>query len=186
MSEEIKDLIVLAKSGNNVAIDEILKKYKHLVLAISRKYYLLGGDREDLVQDGMIGLFKAINTFDIGKSDNFKNYAMRIVEREMISAIRRENANKNRILDESVLLDDVELLHGDNYPEIDIITKESYKELSDEILSVLSSLERKVVTLYLKGYQYLDIAKKLNKTPKSIDNALTRIKSKLKYLKERL
>ena len=186
MSEEIKDLIVLAKNGDSVAIDEILNRFKHLVLAISRKYYLLGGDREDLVQEGMIGLFKAINTFDTNKSDNFKSFAMRIVDREMISAIRRENANKNRILDESVLLDDVELLHEENYPEVDIISKESYKELSDEILHALSPLERKVVTLYLKGYQYVDIAKKLNKSPKSIDNALTRIKSKLKYLKERL
>lgn len=186
MSEEIKDLIIQAKTGNSEAIDDILKKYKHLVSAISRKYYLLGGDRDDLVQEGMIGLFKAINTFDFEKNDNFKTFAMRIVEREIISAIRRENANKNRVLDESMLLDDVELLHGDNYPERDVLTEESYRELSDQIYKSLSTFEIKVVKLFLKGYAYTDIAKFLNKTPKSIDNALTRIKSKLKYLKERL
>lgn len=186
MSEDIKDLLIIAKNGDSDAVNQILNKYKHLVSAISRKYYLLGGDREDLVQEGMIGLFKAINTFDFEKNDNFKNFALRVVEREIISAIRRENAGKNRMLDESVLVDDIEVLHGNTYPEKDIITEESYKELSEEILKTLSSLEVKVVRLYLKGYVYTDIAKMLDKTPKSIDNALTRIKSKLRYLKERL
>jgi len=186
LSENINELLIAAKNGDNTAVNEILINYKHLVAAISRKYYLLGGDREDLVQEGMIGLFKAINSFDNSKNDSFKNYAMKIVEREIISAIRRENANKNRVLDESVLIEDIELLHNDNDPETDIITEENCKELSGEILQVLSGLEKKVVKLYLKGYLYTDIAKMLGKTPKSIDNALTRIKSKLRYLKERL
>lgn len=180
------ELLLMAKKGNEEAIDTLLNNYKQLVVLISRKYYLLGGESEDIIQEGMIGLFKAINTFDSTKSEFFKNYAAKVVEREIISAIRRENANKNRVLDESILVDDVEQLHGENYPEADILTEESYKELSNEILDHLSGLEKKVVELYLQGYSYVDISKILKKSNKSIDNALTRIKSKLKYLKERL
>jgi len=186
LSEITKETIVLAQKGDSSAINIILNEYKSLVSSISRKYYLLGGDSEDLIQEGMIGLFKAINAFDFNKNDNFKNFAMRVVEREIISAIRRENANKNKVLDESVLIDDIDYIHEDNYPELNIITEESYKELSVEILKNLSELERKVVKLYLKGFGYVDIAKVLKKSPKAIDNALTRIKNKLRYLKERL
>lgn len=181
-----KELIVLAKSGDNNAIDEILKSLKPLVSAISRKYYLLGGDSEDLVQEGMIGLFKAINAFDYSKNDNFKNFAMKIVEREIISAIRRESSSKNRVLDESVFVEDLEQLCGESYPEDEFLVEESYKEFSEEIYKNLSPLEKKVLKLFLKGYLYTDIAVVLKKKPKAIDNALTRIKSKLKYLKERL
>ena len=186
MSDNIKELILLAKSGDNDAMNQIFNMNKHLVSTISRKYFLLGGDKEDLLQEGMIGLFKAINSFDFEKNDNFKSYAVKVVEREIISAIRKENAGKNRVLDESVLVDDIELLRGDNYPEMDIISQENYKELSAEILDHLSSFEKSVVNYFLKGYSYIDIAKVLGKSPKSIDNALTRIKGKLSYLKERL
>lgn len=186
MIDNEKEVLELAKNGDGEAINSLLNNYKQLVVLISRKYYLLGGESEDIIQEGMIGLFKAINTFDNTRSEHFKNYATKVVEREIISAIRRENANKNRVLDESMLIEDVELLHGENYPEADIITEESYKELSSEIYNHLSGLEKKVVKFYLQGYSYIDIAKLLNKSSKSIDNALTRIKTKLKYLKERL
>ena len=186
MSEITKDIISLAQKGDSASINIILNEYKSLVSSISRKYYLLGGDSEDLIQEGMIGLFKAINSFDFNKNDNFKGFAMRVVEREIISAIRRENANKNKVLDESVFIDDIDYIHEDNYPELNIISEESYKELSVEVLKNLSELERKVVKLYLRGFGYIDIAKALKKSPKAIDNALTRIKNKLRYLKERL
>ena len=134
----------------------------------------------------MIGFFKAINVFDFEKNDNFISFAITLIEREIVSAIRHNNSHKNAPLSESVLVEDNDILPGEGCPEEDILGFESLKELNDEINSCLSLFERQVVKHYLKGYSYIDIAKILNKSSKSIDNALNRIKHKLSYLKERL
>lgn len=182
----IEDIEVLkkAKSGDDVATDKILGDYKHVVTAIARRFYLMGGDRDDLIQEGMIGLFKAINSFDLSKNVPFKNYASRIIEREMISAIRRENTNNNQILDES--LDIIDNLSDGESPEREYLSEENIQEFTKEMKKVLSPFEIDVVNLYLKGYTYIDIAKMLDKSNKSIDNALFRIKNKLTNLRGNL
>ena len=107
-----------------------------------------------------------------------------LIQREIVSAIRRANSNNNQLMSDSVYLDDTEFLSNNNTPELDIISEETCNEINSEITKHLSQFENLVVKYYLKGYTYTDIAKILNKTPKAIDNALSRIKSKLKYLKE--
>lgn len=184
MKNEI-ELIKLAQEGDSDAMQKILDQNKYLVMAIARKYYLIGGEKEDVIQEGMIGFFKAINTFDFNKNDNFKGYATSLIVREIISAIRRANTGNNSILNESVSFDD-NLISALNHPEKYVIDEENYNEINDEIYKLLSPFESMVVKNYLKGYNYIDIATILDKDPKSIDNALSRIKSKLKHLKEKI
>ena len=186
MKEKEIELLKRAKQGDTEAIDELLVVNKHLVVAIARKYYLLGGDKEDLIQEGMIGLFKAISSFDLSRSDNFNSYAITLIEREIISAIRRANTGSQHFLSDSVFVDTEDEFTNDFSPESDLISEENIDELTHEIYGQLSSFERSVVEYYLKGYSYVDIAKILDKPSKSIDNALSRIKNKLNYLKERL
>ena len=153
------ELLISAKNGNANAINQILIDNKSLVNQIARKYFLLGGDRDDVLQEGMIGLFNAINSYDEKKNDNFKNYASRVVEREIINAIRKENTRKNSVLNSSVITDISDYLHEENYPELDIIAEENNLELLGKINSDLSEFEKTVVKLFLEGYTYLDIAK---------------------------
>ncbi|MGN0960728.1 MAG: sigma-70 family RNA polymerase sigma factor [Christensenellales bacterium] len=186
MKEEI-ELLRKAKTGSQEAINEIMSLRKNLVVSIARKYYLMGGDKEDLIQEGMIGLFKAITYFDESKNDNFASFAVTIIEHEIINAIRKANSGSQQFLSESILLSDDEVLSSDELtPENNFISEESTVELTNEIYDKLSKFERLVVDYYLKGYSYTDIAKLLGKPSKVIDNALTRIKKKLEYLKERL
>lgn len=181
-----KELFKKVRNGESCAVDDLLVMYKHLVVSIARKYYLIGGDKEDLIQEGMIGLFKAITSFDEEKNNNFVPYAIMLIEREIISAIRRANSGSQQFLSESILVDNEDELTDNAYPESDLIEEENKIELTNEIFDKLSSFEKQVVEYYLKGYNYMDISKLLGKPSKSIDNALLRIKKKLNYLKERL
>lgn len=186
MIEKEIELLRRAKSGDTNAIDELLSINKHLVVSVSRKYYLLGGDKEDLIQEGMIGLFKAISSFDESKSDNFSLYAITLIEREIISAIRRANSGSQHFLSDSVFVESEDEFSDNFSPESDLISEENVDELTSEIQTHLSKFEKQVMMYFLKGYNYVDIAKILGKPNKSIDNALSRIKTKLSYLKERL
>lgn len=201
-TEYLNQLLALAKSGNEEAMEELFIKYKSIVTKTSRKYFLMGGENEDLISEGLIGLYKAIISFDDTKNDNFPAYAKTIIERKMISAIKSDNAQKNLMLNESFKLnnqgsiileniagyDDDETIQftissNKQSPETVILSKERTREMLSEIRGVLSPFEIKVIRLYLKGLNYTDIAKILNKSAKSIDNALNRIKTKLKFLK---
>ena len=186
MKENEFELLGLARSKDAGAIEQVLAKYKHLVVSIARKYFLIGGDKEDLIQEGMMGLSRAINSFDESKSDNFSGYATMLIEREIISAIRSANAGNQQALNEGIFIDNDDELGDATCPESDFINEESTFELTNEIMGKLSKFEKVVVEYYLKGYTYLDIAKITEKQPKAIDNALSRIKKKLEYLKERL
>ena len=147
----------------------------------------MGGDKEDLIQEGMIGLFKAITNFDVAKNDNFTAYAVRIIEHEIINAIRRANSGNQQFFSESILISDDDFISSEELtPESRFISQENTIEITKEINDKLSKFERLVMDYYLKGYSYTDIAKVIHKPSKSIDNALSRIKKKLEYLKERL
>lgn len=187
MNKEEIELLASAKLGNAMAIDNLLNNYKWLVSSIARKYYLMGGEQEDLTQEGMIGLFRAITTFDIERGVVFETFAGKLIERSIIDAVKRDNSHSQQFLSDSIFVDnDDTLVASDMSPEGSFISRESTLELTAEIDNKLSPLERDVVKYYLKGYNYKDIGKKLGKTSKAIDNTLTRIKKKLGYLKERL
>lgn len=185
-----KDLIVLAKSGDERALDELYDKYKHNILLIAKKYYLNDGNNDDIVQEGMLGFLKAINTFD-GDKGNFYSYLIKLVEQQIINAIKKSNALKNAPLNERYNLNNQGELEIDESekvlgipndtlsPESTVLMEENHKELADMMTDKLSAFEREVLQLYLSGFSYHDIIKKLDVSYKSVDNALNRVKIKL-------
>lgn len=187
-----REIISLAQKGDNNAIDDLFSRYKKLVVGRARKYYLVGGDIDDLVQEGMVGFLKAINTFDEKKGE-FSSYAKRLINNEIINMIKKSNAKKQTLFNEHLELnnqgeivvdEDVSVGISDNIsPESEFLRQEKYENLLNEIHSHLSEWEKSVLDLYLEGYTHSEIQKTLNTTYKSIDNALTRIKNKLKSLR---
>lgn len=179
MTEE--ELIKKAKSGNTEAIDLIMSKYKFLAKTISRKYFLIGGEKEDLAQEGMIGLYKAILSYSDEKG-TFKSFARLCVESQIQSAIKKANRKKHQMLNNFLSIEDesTQALLPKHSPEQFLAEKETQEERFRKINEILSPLERKVLNLYLEGLSYAEIASKLKITTKSVDNAISRIKIKLK------
>ena len=176
-----KELLEKAKT-DKVAVEELLKKYKNIVLKIARHYFIVGGDIDDLMQEGMIGLYQAINTYDESKEASFKTFAMLCIKRRILTAIKKANAKKNQIF--LYLVDNDSLVFFDKpsnreNPEINYISKENFDYINEAIHKKLSKLEQKVLKLYLAGESYIEIAQKLKIEKKSVDNALARIRHKL-------
>ena len=197
VTKELSDeeLASLAQNNDEMAVNTLLKKYKSLVNQIARSYFLTGGDMEDIVQEGMIGLYKAIMHFKSTKSASFKTFASTCIKNQVQSAVRVASSEKNKVLSSAIpIIDQLnsdeegekEIIFPSDLPSPDekLIEKESLKEIMTKIKETLSSLELKVLTLYLKGYSYNEIAKISNLNKKSIDNALTRIKNKLSFLRQ--
>lgn len=185
------ELVKLAKTDNE-ALETLFNRYKIMLNAICRSYYLINGDDDDVMQEGMIGLFKAINTFN--ESYVFSSFAYRCIKNSIISAIKKSNTNKNKALNNFVSLsgsveDDIDksaiVSAGANHnPEFTFINSEAEKELRSKISELLTSLELEILRLYLDGYSYQDIASNLHKNVKSVDNAIQRIRKKLAELKK--
>lgn len=197
VTKELSDeeLAGLAQNNDEMAVNTLLKKYKSLVNQIARSYFLTGGDMEDIVQEGMIGLYKAIMHFKNTKSASFKTFASTCIKNQVQSAVRVASSEKNKVLSSAIPIidqlnsdeeDEKEIIFPSDLPSPDekLIEKESLKEIMTKIKETLSSLELKVLSLYLKGYSYNEIAKISNLNKKSIDNALTRIKNKLSFLRQ--
>lgn len=195
MNNEL-ELIKLAKGGDNKSLDELYGKYKHNILLIAKKYYLNDGNNDDIVQEGMMGFLKAINTFDEHKG-NFYSYLTLLVEQQIINAVRKSHNLKNTPLNERYNLNnqgELELGSGEDKvlgipsdtlsPESRVIMEEDRKELDEMMSDKLSEFEREVLELYLSGDSYCDIIEKLNVNYKSVDNALSRVKAKLHNLKK--
>lgn len=193
---EEQELLNRAKKGDELAMEGLFDKYKNLVTIISRKYFLQGGELADIIQEGMIGLYKAVHSYDVEKGIPFKAYAKTCIERNIINEVKRGSSLKNSPLNDTAMSldgqghmisedDDVEfvLISDQETPENKLLDREQAKILVADIRKQLSNYELNVLRLYTKGYSYMDIAKKLEKQPKSIDNALKRIKTKLSYLK---
>lgn len=192
-------LIIDAKNGDQYAIEQILTSRKQLVNSVVRKYFLIGGDIDDLIQEGMIALYNAILTYDKSKNSSFDAYAYMLVERNIITQIKKANSKKNLPLNEAFMVNNQGTISFDDNnedvgymisslepnPENELLDNDSYNELLDKIKNALSPYENEVLGYYLQGYNYNDIAVKLDVTPKSIDNALTRIKNKLNFLKSK-
>ena len=180
-------LAVLAKA-DAFALETLLERYKKAVKATARQYFLAVGEEDDLIQEGTIGLFKAINTFD-GVSA-FKNYAFTCIKSGIISAVRKSTSGKNKPLIYYVPIyvgedeDKNSLIKGEVVdPEEEYINSETAKEFMDKIKAALSEYEYHILTMYLDGYSYTDIAKAYGKNVKSVDNAVQRIRKKIAKVK---
>lgn len=194
MSDE--ELVLRAQKGNSDAELEIYSRYKNLLLKICRGYFLVDGSIEDLVQEAMIGLFKAIKSFSRQKEVSFATYAGLCVKRQVQTAVKKATSQKNLILSSALPLigqsDDDEdgsseiiIPSSDPLPDEILISKETVTQIKLEIKKRLSAMEQKVLSRYLRGESYAEISKLTGLTNKSIDNALTRIKKKLEFLKNK-
>ena len=187
-----EQLAELSAEGDKQATEHLLAKYKNLVRARAKDYFLAGADREDLVQEGMIGLFKAIRDFDITKQASFLGFAEVCVKRQLITAVKTATRQKHMPLNSYVSLnqpvyeDETERTLVDMLaeresvdPEEMFLRREKAEAMETEIAQKLSGLEQSVLSLYLSGMNYQEIAVELARPSKSIDNALQRIKRKL-------
>mgnify|MGYP001244314996 CR=1 FL=1 len=196
---EDERVVELVHQGDTDALDYLIHKYRQFVRSKARSYFLIGADREDIVQEGMIGLFKAIRDFRDDKLTSFKAFAELCVTRQIITAIKTATRQKHIPLNSYVSLDKpvfdeesdrtlLDVLSGTGTldPEELIINKEDYGHIEVKMNELLSDLERRVLALYLDGQSYQEISGELNRHVKSIDNALQRVKRKLeKYLEDR-
>lgn len=187
------------RDGNEQALEHLINKYKNFVRAKARSYFLIGADREDIVQEGMIGLYKAIRDFKGDKLASFKAFAELCITRQIITAIKTATRQKHIPLNSYVSLDKpiydeesdrtlLDVICGTEVsdPEEMMINQEDYEQLEVMMTALLSDLEQKVLSLYLDGRSYQEIAVDLDRHVKSIDNALQRVKRKLeRYLELR-
>lgn len=190
-----EEIIRLIHKGDEFASEYIIVKYKDLVKIKSRTYFIIGADKEDIVQEGMIGLFKAIRDFNPDKNVSFFSFAELCITRQIITAIKSANRQKHVPLNSYVSLNkqvfntDMEKAYIDfladkknTNPEELIIDQEERDFIKNNISGVLSDFEFNVLSLYLKDKSYLEISQALSKTEKSIDNALQRIRKKVEKL----
>ena len=189
----------LSREGDVLAEEYLLDKYKNFVRSKARSYFLIGADHEDIVQEGMIGLYKAIRDFRPEKLSSFRAFAELCVTRQIITAIKTATRQKHIPLNSYISLNkplydeesertlmDVIVEGHDSNPEDIFINRESLGNISAKMNEILSGLERDVLEAYLDGKSYQEIAEQLGRHAKSIDNALQRVKRKLeKYLKEK-
>ena len=194
-----EDIVGEAKDGNNIALEFLILKYKNFVKAKARSYFLIGADREDIIQEGMIGLYKAIRDFRGDKLSSFRAFAELCITRQIITAIKTATRQKHIPLNSYVSLNKpiydedsdrtlLDVLSGTKItdPEELMINREEYSDIEYKMGEILSDLEWKVLTLYLEGKSYQEIAEDLERHVKSIDNALQRVKRKLeRYLQVR-
>lgn len=205
MQEEIEDqhpncheqdldyeLVDMAKQGDKYAINKLIEKYSIMVKAKAKTYFLVGADKEDIIQEGLIGLYKAIRDYDEDKTCSFRYFADICVTRQIITAIKTATRQKHIPLNTYISLNrpmfeeesertlyDMVTTSLDNDPEGLVIDKEAYKDMENRIKKTLSKFEEEVFIRYLSGQSYSDIAISLSKDAKSVDNAIQRVKKKL-------
>ena len=185
-----EQLIRLLRGGDRAIIDYLMEKYKGMVRKEAKAMYLLGGESDDLIQEGMIGLFKAVQNYDADQDSSFYSFAKLCVTRQLYSAIEASRRKKHIPLNSYVslyenendeentnLLDTIEAGKESN-PEQAFLSKENVRMLEKELGENLSDLEKRVLYLHLLGTDYRTIAKLLDKSPKTVDNAIQRIKAK--------
>lgn len=191
-----EELLALLRGGDQEAERELYERYKQTVRSRARTYFLIGADHEDLVQEGMIGLYRAVLEYDPEKAASFHTFADLCITRQILTAIKRASRKKHGPLNsyvslnrpvfekesEVTLLDMVQNLRVSD-PEEQYIGQENCEQLLCIIREQLSDLERRVLGLYLEGRSYQEIAELLHKTPKAIDNAIQRVKRKLEPLR---
>lgn len=188
---ENEELVKLIKTGNEDALEELIHRFKPHLNRLSRSYFLFGGEEEDIKQEAMIGLYSACLSYKEDMKCSFNSFASLCMKRRILSAIKKANRNKNKALNESVSIHtkldntyEVELYLPQYVfnPDEKFEENENYEEIKEKIVKTLSKLELKILSFFLKGLSYDEISKALNITKKSVDNALSRIKTKLKFL----
>lgn len=191
-----EQLVELVHKGNSEALDFVIHKYRNFVRAKARSYFLIGADKEDIVQEGMIGLYKAVRDYKGDKLSTFRAFAELCITRQIITAIKTATRQKHIPLNSYVSLDKpiydeesdrtlMDVLTGTKVsdPQELIINREQFTSIEGKVNELLSDLERRVLALYLDGRSYQEISEELNRHVKSIDNALQRVKRKLeRYL----
>lgn len=184
---------------NSDALEFLIERYRNFVRAKARSYFLIGADREDIIQEGMIGLYKAVRDYRTDKLASFKGFAELCITRQMITAIKTATRQKHIPLNSYISLDkpiyddesertllDIITSTAPSDPQVLIVNREEYADIENKMDEILSDLERKVLALYLDGRTYQEISDDLDRHVKSIDNALQRVKKKLeRYLEAR-
>ena len=188
-----EQIVTEIKQGDEYALSYLLEKYKELVNMKVGKYFMVGAEKEDIMQEGMIGLYKAIKNFDTQKQNSFKTFANLCIERQLITAIKTSNRQKHMPLNSYLSLnmaaydnnedDSVELMDTFNSNTIEdpletIMKKEYYEQIHNNIEKSLSKFEKQVLDRFMKGESYNVIAKRLDSPVKSVDNAIQRIRKK--------
>lgn len=196
-----EELIARSREGDQAAVDALMTKYKGMVLGKAKSMFILGGDSDDLIQEGMLGLFKAVRDYDSGRDASFRTFAQLCVTRQLYTAVTASGRKKHLPLNSAISLsqtaqndsdDDeqtdglINILPADESfnPEEYLIGRESLERLEEWIEQELSTFERQVLELRLTGLGYVEIAHVLNRDEKSTDNALQRIRNKLRKWKE--
>lgn len=196
---EDEELVWRAKAGDEAALEFLINKYKNFVRAKARTYFLVGADREDIIQEGMIGIYKAIRDYRSDRLASFRAFAELCITRQIITAIKTATRQKHIPLNSYVSLNkpvfdeesertlmDIVVPGAVTDPEALLISQEEVADIEGKMDELLSPLEKEVVVLYLEGKSYVEIAKQLNRHVKSVDNALQRVKRKLEsYLEKR-
>ena len=172
------ELIALYKKGDVVAFETIYDRYRNLIKAIVRPFFLVGGDSDDLIQEGFLGLLKAVNTYDESKLATFSSFAYTCISSSVKTAVKRDLSKKNLPLNSAISIEGLEIVSIDD-PESQVIRSELSKELSQRLKSELSAFEFKILKLWLGGASYAEISEQIGKPAKSVDNAVQRIKKKL-------
>jgi RNA polymerase sporulation-specific sigma factor len=194
-----EEVVEFAREGDDSALEYLINKYRNFVRAKARSYFLIGADREDIIQEGMIGLYKAIRDFRMDKLSSFRAFAELCITRQIITAIKTATRQKHIPLNSYVSLNKpiydedsdrtlLDVISGSKItdPEELIISREEFDDIEEKMGEILSSLEWKVLMSYLEGKSYQEIAEDLKRHVKSIDNALQRVKRKLeRYLEKR-
>lgn len=194
-----EDIVVIANNGDTLAQEYLIEKYKNFVRAKARSYFLIGADKEDIIQEGMIGLYKAIRDFRADKLSSFRAFAELCITRQIITAIKTATRQKHIPLNSYISLNKpiydedsdrtlLDVISGTRItdPEELVISQEEFDNIEAKMSEILSSLEWKVLMYYLEGKSYQEIANDLGRHVKSIDNALQRVKHKLeRYLESR-
>lgn len=187
-----EELVNAAKCGDNLAMEFLLNKYKNFVRIKAKSYFLIGADREDIIQEGMIGLYKAVRDFRADKLSSFRAFAELCITRQIITAIKTATRQKHIPLNQYISLNkpiydedsertllDVMASAKMSDPEELVITQEVSEDIKERIQENLSDLESQVLLSYLEGKSYQEMARDLNRHVKSIDNALQRVKRKI-------
>lgn len=194
-----EEIVEFARDSNDIALEYLINKYRNFVRAKARSYFLIGADREDIIQEGMIGLYKAIRDFRPDKLASFRAFAELCITRQIITAIKTATRQKHIPLNSYVSLNRpiydeesdrtlLDIISGTKVtdPEELVISKEEFVDIENKMGEFLSELEWKVLMFYLEGKSYQEIADDLSRHVKSIDNALQRVKRKLeRYLEKR-
>ena len=187
-----EELVKISRDGDGYATEFLMDRYRNFVRSRSRTYFLIGADKEDIIQEGMIGLYKAIRDYNPDAQASFKSFAELCITRQIITAIKTATRQKHMPLNSYVSLskpifeDDSERILLDTVmerkkldPEEIMIDKERFCSIEEKISKILSKLEWAVLSRYLEGKSYIEIAEQIGKSEKSIDNALQRIKKKI-------